>query len=96
MGLFDALVYLYLGMGFFFRFLLEGKKNLLKSYIIFITVACAAYLVIPLLSLLANEQVQDNYFLKEIVPGAGLLVFGFCQFPAWPTLLTLTSEHFNL
>jgi sugar phosphate permease len=24
------------------------------------------------------------------------LVFGFCQFPAWPTLLTLTSEHFNL
>ena len=55
LGLFDALVYLSLGMGFFFRFLLEGKKNLLKSYIIFITIACAAYLVIPILSLVVNE-----------------------------------------
>jgi sugar phosphate permease len=91
LGLFDALVYLSLGMGFFFRFLLEGKKNLLKSYIIFISIACSAYLVIPLLSLMLNKDVADNYFLKEIVPGLALLIFGFCQFPAWPTLLTLTN-----
>jgi sugar phosphate permease len=96
LGLFDALVYLALGMGFFCRFLLEGKKNLLKSYIIFITIACAAYLVIPVVSLTLGNQVKDSYLLQEIVPGVGLLVFGFCQFPAWPTLLTLTSEHFNL
>ena len=96
LGLFDALVYLALGMGFFCRFLLEGRKHLLKSYIIFITMACAAYLLIPVLSLTLGDQVRDNLFLKEIVPGIGLLIFGFCQFPAWPTLLTLTSEHFNL
>jgi sugar phosphate permease len=96
LGLFDALVYLSLGMGFFFRFLLEGKKELLKSYIIFINIACCAYLVIPILSLSLGEGVKDNYFFKEILPGLALLVFGFCQFPAWPTLLTLTSEHFDL
>ena len=96
LGLFDALVYLSLGMGFFFRFLLEGRKNLLKSYIIFISIACAAYLVIPILSLIAEKDVIENHFLKEVLPGLSLLVFGFCQFPAWPTLLTLTNEHFNL
>jgi MFS family permease len=96
LGLFDALVYLSLGMGFFFRFLLEGKKNLLKSYIIFISIACTAYLAIPILSLICNKDVADSFLLKEIVPGIALLVFGFCQFPAWPTLLTLTNEHFNL
>lgn len=45
---------------------------------------------------MGNDSVRDDYFIKEIVPGIGLLVFGFCQFPAWPTLLTLTNEHFNL
>lgn len=30
------------------------------------------------------------------MPAAGLVLFGFFQFPAWPTLLTITSEHFNL
>ena len=29
------------------------------------------------------------------MPSVGLLLFGFCQFAAWPTLLTLMSEHFD-
>mgnify|MGYP002375280135 FL=1 len=31
-----------------------------------------------------------------MLPSVGLLIFGFCQFPAWPTLLTLANEHFDL
>lgn len=52
--------------------------------------------MIPILSIIAGQDVNNDHFLKEILPGIGLLLFGFCQFPAWPTLLTLTSEHFNL
>lgn len=55
-----------------------------------------AYLVIPILSIIAGSDVKTSFFLQEVLPGIGLLIFGFCQFPAWPTLLTLTNEHFNL
>jgi sugar phosphate permease len=96
LGLFDALVYIALGTGFFFRFLLQGKKNLKFSLVLFLTIACIGYMVIPISSLLLGDSVKNNFFLQEFLPGLGLLIFGFFQFPAWPTLLTLTSEHFNL
>jgi sugar phosphate permease len=83
-------------MGFFFRFLLQGRKNLINSYLFFISIATAAYLVIPLSSLLLGDAVAGSFWLQQVLPGVGLLVFGFCQFPAWPTLLTLTNDHFNL
>ncbi len=96
MGLFDALVYLALGTGFFLRFLLEGKKHLTQSFLIFITISSIGYSVIPTLSLVLGENVRSNVWFQEVFPGIGLLMFGFCQFPAWPTLLTLTSEHFDI
>jgi sugar phosphate permease len=96
LALFDALVYLSLGTGFFFRFLLQGKKKMLNSLLMFLGIACIGYLIIPINSLLFKEKAQDSYFIKEILPGMGLLIFGFFQFPAWPTLLTITSQEFEL
>jgi MFS family permease len=83
-------------MGFFFRFLLQGKKNLKLSLLLFLTIACIGYLYIPISSLILKDTVKDNFFLQKFMPGVGLLIFGFFQFPAWPTLLTLTNEYFNL
>ena len=91
----DSLVYVSLGVGFFLRFLLVGKMNLVFSYVLFVGIAAVAYLIIPVTSLIFGEQVQENIFLQEVLPAVGLLVFGFCQFAAWPALLTLTSEHFD-
>ena len=96
LGLFDALVYIALGTGFFFRFLLQGKKNLRFSLVLFLSIACVGYLYIPISSLVLGETVRSNFFLQIFLPGLGLLIFGFFQFPAWPTLLTFTNEHFNL
>ena len=91
LGLFDGLVYLSLGFGFFFRFLLTGKMNIIVSYAIFVGFASLSYLIIPVTSLVFKEEVSENTMLKEVLPAVGLLIFGFCQFPAWPTLLTLTN-----
>ena len=30
------------------------------------------------------DQVRDKIIFKEVLPSIGLLVFGFCQFAAWP------------
>ena len=43
-----------------------------------------------------NSSVIDTIFTQQIIPGIALCIFGFCQFPAWPTLLTLTNRQFNL
>lgn len=96
LGIFDSLVYIALGLGFFFRFLLEGKKSILKSYAIFISIACFAYLSIPIVSISLGKKVIDNIVTQIILPAIALCIFGFCQFPAWPTLLTITSQQFNL
>ena len=33
---------------------------------------------------------------QKILPVIGLSVFGFFQFAAWPSLLTLTNQYFDL
>jgi len=96
LGLFDALVYLALGTGFFFRFLLQGKKNLKSSLLLYLTIACLGYLIIPVTSLILGYGVRDSFLFQGFLPGLGLLIFGFFQFPAWPSLLTLTNDYFNL
>jgi sugar phosphate permease len=96
LGLFDALVYISLGLGFFLRFLIQGNLNLVSSYAIFISFASLAYLIIPVTHLAFQEEVKEHSLLREVLPSIGLLLFGFCQFPAWPTLLTLTNDHFDL
>lgn len=52
LGLFDASIYLALSFGFSLRFLLEGKRHLLTSFILFMSLACLGYLFIPVSSLL--------------------------------------------
>lgn len=69
---------------------------MIKTYIVFITVASIAYSVIPIISLVLGETVKAYSIFRFYMPAICLLLFGFFQFPAWPTLLTLTSEHFNL
>ena len=60
LGLFDALVYISLGIGFFLRFLLQGKMSIIISYAIFTSIASAAYLVIPVSSLILKDEVQTS------------------------------------
>jgi sugar phosphate permease len=55
LGLFDALVYISLGVGFFFRFLVQGNLNLIVSYAIFISIASLAYLIIPVTHLIYQD-----------------------------------------
>ena len=69
---------------------------MLNSLLMFLGIACIGYLIIPINSLLFKDKAPDSYFIKEILPGLGLLIFGFFQFPAWPTLLTITSQEFEL
>lgn len=64
LGLFDALVYLALGTGFFFRFLFEGNKNLTTSFLIFLTIACCGYLIIPVTSLIRGPSVVDSFITQ--------------------------------
>ena len=94
LGLFDAAIYLSLGVGFLTRFYFSTKKHLIDVYFIFMSIASAAYLYIPLSSIFLGDRVQGSFLLKEVLPGVSLLVFGFCQFPAWPTLLTIINRHF--
>jgi hypothetical protein len=58
LGLFDGLVYISLGMGFFFRFLIEGSTSKTKIYLIFGTLTALGYSVIPIMSLLMKNE--DN------------------------------------
>lgn len=52
LGLFDGLVYISLGLGFFFRFLIEGNTSKTKIYLIFGTLTAIGYAVIPIMGLL--------------------------------------------
>jgi sugar phosphate permease len=63
MGLFDGLVYISLGAGFFFRFLLEGKKGLTSSYLLFVGIASLSFSIIPVLSLFVNKA--DEFLIKD-------------------------------
>lgn len=96
LGLFGACIYLALGLGFLLRFTIEDKKNIVKSFFFCITLACLGYLIIPLSSILLNTKITANYLFQTILPGLGLLLFGFWQFAAWPTLLTLINYYFNV
>jgi len=96
LGGLDATVYISLGFGFFFRFLIQGDRCIISTYVLFIVVASVGYIVIPLTSLLVGEDIQSHNLFKFVLPGLGLLLFGFCQFGAWPTLLSLNSSRFNI
>ena len=96
MGLFDAAIYLSLGIGFFLRFKFETKKNLIRTFFVSVSISSIAYLYIPISHLLLVDQVRNSLLLKEVLPGISLLIFGFCQFPAWPTLLTIINHHFDV
>lgn len=96
LGLLDACVYISLSCGFFFRFLLQGRRTMISTYMVFVTVASISYSIVPLVSLLAGPNIESSSLLQYYVPALCLLFFGFFQFPAWPTLLTITSKHFSL
>lgn len=100
LGLFDGLVYISLGIGFFFRFLIEGSTQKTKIYLIFGILTAIAYAVIPVMSLLMMNDLgiiqTDSFFIGYVIPGAALIIFGFCQCMAWPVLLYLVNQHFNV
>ena len=48
----DSFVYISLGIGFFFRFLLNGNMGLRFSYVVYVEIAIIAYLIIPVSSLI--------------------------------------------
>jgi hypothetical protein len=57
LGLFDGLVYISLGFGFFFRFLIEGSTSKTRIYLYFGTLTAIGYSVIPILGLIMqNDQ----------------------------------------
>ncbi len=98
MGLFDGLVYISLASGFFFRFYIEGNTSKTKIYLIFGTITAAAYSIIPVLGLLLRNDEgtigEQSPFIQFGLPGFGLILFGFCQFTAWPVLLYFVSLYF--
>jgi predicted MFS family arabinose efflux permease len=94
------LVYISLGMGFFFRFLIEGSTDKTKIYLIFGSLTAIGYAVIPIMGLLMQDDAgligEQPFYIQYLIPGAALIMFGFCQFTAWPVLLFLVSQHFNV
>lgn len=59
-------------------------------------IACLAFIYIPISSLLLGDKIRNNVMTQQILPSLSLLVFGFCQFPSWPTLLTIINQHFDV
>lgn len=109
LGLFDGLVYMSLGFGFFFRFLIEGNSKKTTIYLVFGIITALSFAVIPTLSFILSEQNEINakgkaimtigeqpFSIQYLIPGISLIFFGFCQFTAWPVLLYLVSQHFNV
>ena len=56
LGLFDGLVYISLGLGFFFRFLIEGNTKKTTIYLIFGILTALGYAVIPIMGLLMKNE----------------------------------------
>jgi hypothetical protein len=99
LGLFDGLVYIALSLGFFFRYLVEGKTSKTKIYLIYGTVTAIAYSTIPFLGMILKngEGKLENQsdFIRFGIPGIALLIFGFCQFTAWPVLLYFVNKYYK-
>lgn len=95
-GIFDASIYIALSLGFFLRFLLKDKQHLLRSFFVYTTLACLGYLLIPVISISLEQNVTNNSIFQKILPGVGLLIFGFCQFAVWPTFMSLINRHFSI
>jgi hypothetical protein len=53
------------------------------------------------MSLLLKDDVtktigDQTFAIRYVVPGVSLIFFGFGQFTAWPVLLYLVSQQFNV
>jgi sugar phosphate permease len=100
LGLFDGLVYISLGLGFFFRFLIEGNSQKTTIYLIFGSLTAIGYAVIPVMGLLMQDEHgligEQPFYIQYLIPGLALIMFGFCQFTAWPVLLFLVNQWFNV
>lgn len=96
LGVLDATAYVSLGLGFFFRFLIQGDRSIIHTYVVTILIASFGYLIIPTSSLIIGDDINNQPFFKYVFPAFGLLLFGYFQFGAWPTLLSLTNSRFNL
>jgi sugar phosphate permease len=96
LGILDGIVYVSLALGFGLRFLISSRNSSLREYLIFTTIAVLGFLVIPVISLASGILVTSNPLLQKVLPAVGLVIFGFFQFSAWPTLLTITNEYFDI
>jgi len=96
LGVLDATIYITLSLGFGLRFLISSKKIMLREYFVYTTIAILGFLVIPITSLVEGVFVTANIITQKVLPIIGLTVFGFFQFAAWPSLLTLTNQYIDL
>ena len=96
LGILDASTYMALAIGFGLRFLISSRKIMLREYFLFTAIAILGFLIIPVTSLVEGSLVTSNIFTQSILPITGLIVFGFFQFAAWPSLLTITNQYFDL
>jgi len=69
---------------------------MLREYFVYTTIAILGFLVIPITSLVEGVFVTANIITQKVLPIIGLTVFGFFQFAAWPSLLTLTNQYIDL
>jgi len=94
------LIYISLGIGFFLRFFIEGHTKKTTIYLIFGIITAISYTVIPIMSLILTDSsgtIGDQpFFIRYVIPGISLILFGFGQFTAWPVLLYLVSHQFNV
>lgn len=58
LGVFDALIFISLAFGFFFRYYLQKNLDILQSYAVFMTITTMAYLIVPITSLVLGKSVQ--------------------------------------
>ncbi len=93
MGLLDFLPSFSIGLGFALKYVIQSqvKEKPTKLYLTFVSVASLSFAVFPILSLF----MEFSQVTGKIILAAGLIFFGFFQFPAWPVLLLLISQYYS-
>jgi len=97
LGIMDALLFVALSLGTFFRYSILKNNNIPLICLKTAIPAAIVYSLIPLTSLIIDASYfHIPNFIKCAILIISIFLFGICQLSFFPALLTIFSKYFNV
>lgn len=101
LGILDALVYIFYGVGSFFRYAFFGQHSLTKLYLITAICISSFFAVIPFICIFAQEKLLEHVNSGRTIVAfdfaivLAMMGYGFSHLAVWQVVLSLMSKHWH-